>query len=350
MFAGCGRAYRRAWALPRRKSFNTGQPARAAGSLATGSVQNEFAEADHGAGQAEDGLVDVGSSFGADARAAEVFEPGEGAFDGPADGAQAGAVFDAAAGDDGGDAAGADQAAVLVVVVAAVGVELAGRCSGLPAAPRIGGMASSGGISWVTSLRWPPVSVPASGVPWASVIRWCSEPSLRRSTGLGPVWSPSLGARRWVESTSAADSSSRPAARSSASRRSCSCCPTPASCHSVGRRQQVAPEAPKSAVGGRFHPMPVRITYKMPSSAARSSARLRRGWRNRRGCTGRSGLSRSHSWWVRTSSRIPRFWKSLQHAQDDTPTHSELTPQAGCGRRRSTQRLIMDGKNSNSST
>ena len=30
-------------------------------------ILNEFAEADCGAGQAEDGLVDVGSSFGADA-------------------------------------------------------------------------------------------------------------------------------------------------------------------------------------------------------------------------------------------------------------------------------------------
>jgi hypothetical protein len=32
-----------------------------------GSVQNEFAEADDRAGQAEDGLVDLSSSFGADA-------------------------------------------------------------------------------------------------------------------------------------------------------------------------------------------------------------------------------------------------------------------------------------------
>ena len=67
--------------------------------------------------------MDVGSSFGTDAQAAEALEPGEGAFDRPPDFAQAGAVFGAAAGDVRGDAAGADQAAVLVVVVAAVGVE-----------------------------------------------------------------------------------------------------------------------------------------------------------------------------------------------------------------------------------
>lgn len=67
--------------------------------------------------------MDVGSSFGADAESPEAFEPGEGAFDRPADCAQSGAVSDAAAGDDGCDAAGADQAPVLVMVVAAIGID-----------------------------------------------------------------------------------------------------------------------------------------------------------------------------------------------------------------------------------
>src|SRR5215813_14806647 len=42
-------------------------------------------------------------------------------------------------------------------------------------------------MSWVTSLRLPPVSDTASGMPCASVIRWCLEPGRARSTGLGPV-------------------------------------------------------------------------------------------------------------------------------------------------------------------
>jgi len=42
-------------------------------------------------------------------------------------------------------------------------------------------------MSWVMSLRWPPVSETASGMPCASVIRWCLEPGRARSTGLGPV-------------------------------------------------------------------------------------------------------------------------------------------------------------------
>jgi hypothetical protein len=39
----------------------------------------------------------------------------------------------------------------------------------------------------VTSLRFPPVSEAASGMPCPSVIRWCLEPARARSTGLGPV-------------------------------------------------------------------------------------------------------------------------------------------------------------------
>ncbi|GAA3596215.1 hypothetical protein GCM10022295_91490 [Streptomyces osmaniensis] len=64
---------------------------------------------------------------------------------------------------------------------------------GRPTRPRTGGMASSRGSSWVTSLRLPPVSRTASGVPCPSVIKWCFEPARPRSTGDGPVWLPLLG-------------------------------------------------------------------------------------------------------------------------------------------------------------
>ena len=77
----------------------------------------------------------------------------------PAVHAEAGAVLGAAAGDDRGDPQPADLVAVLVVVVAAVGVDTSGRRSGRPRLPRTGGTAWISGISWVTSLRLPPVSV-----------------------------------------------------------------------------------------------------------------------------------------------------------------------------------------------
>ena len=74
--------------------------------------------------------MDVGSAFVARAQPFEGVQPGEAALDHPAVSAQAGAVGDAAAGDPRGDAPGAQLAPVLVVVVAAVGEQLARRASG----------------------------------------------------------------------------------------------------------------------------------------------------------------------------------------------------------------------------
>ena len=88
-------------------------------------------------------------------------------------------MFGAASGDLRGDAQLTDPAAVGVVVVSAVGVHrLRAPSRPAPRLPRIGGTALSKGISWVTSLRLPPVRVAASGMPWASTITWCLLPAL----------------------------------------------------------------------------------------------------------------------------------------------------------------------------
>ena len=65
----------------------------------------------------------------ADEQAFVVVEPGEGAFDDPADAAESGAVLGLAAGDLGLDASSAELAPVLVVVVAAVGGDPLGPAS-----------------------------------------------------------------------------------------------------------------------------------------------------------------------------------------------------------------------------
>src|SRR5262249_25456224 len=65
-----------------------------------------------------------------------------------------------------------------------------GRGRGRPTLPRTGGTRSTNGRSWVTSLRLPPVTVQASGIPVASTRRGCLEPFLALSTGLGPVAEP----------------------------------------------------------------------------------------------------------------------------------------------------------------
>jgi hypothetical protein len=63
------------------------------------------------------------------------------------------------------DPALAKQPAILVVVVPRSAATRSGRLRGRPTRPRIVGTASTSRISWVTSLRLPPVTVQASGIP-----------------------------------------------------------------------------------------------------------------------------------------------------------------------------------------
>lgn len=82
--------------------------------------------ADDAADEAECAFVHVLSAVVAGAESAPGVEPGEAAFDDPADSAEAGAVVVAAAGDAVLDAALCQSAAVDREVVAAVGVEHTG--------------------------------------------------------------------------------------------------------------------------------------------------------------------------------------------------------------------------------
>ena len=74
--------------------------------------------------------MDLVTAVVADEQPLEVMQPGEGAFDDPADGAEPGSVLGLAAGDHRFDSALADEAAVLVVVVATVGDDLVGPPTG----------------------------------------------------------------------------------------------------------------------------------------------------------------------------------------------------------------------------
>ena len=65
----------------------------------------ECAEADEAAGDGDEGFVDVGASFVADAESSVLVEPGDGALDDPALAAEAGAARGAPGRDERGDAA-----------------------------------------------------------------------------------------------------------------------------------------------------------------------------------------------------------------------------------------------------
>ena len=239
--------------------------------------------------------MDVVAAVGADEESAAVVEPGEGALDDPAVAAEAGAVLGLAASDDRFDAALPDEAAVLVVVVAAVGdAASAGRRLGRPTRPRTGGTRSSSSSSWVTSLRLPPVSVQASGMPPPSTRRWCLLPRRPRSTGLGPVLAPPFSPAGGSSRRSPAPTRARSAACSSASSSACSRSQTPACCQARNLRHAVIPQPKPSSCGRCSQPIPVCSTNKIPCDRAGHRTACAPDSGNA-AASGSNGLIRSHS-------------------------------------------------------
>lgn len=145
---------------------------------------------------------------------------------------------------------------------------MSGSRLGRPRRPRIGGIASTSGMSWVMSVRLSPVSLTASGIRPPSQIRGCLEPVLTRSTGLDPVAAPTFR-RTWDASTHARDQSTRLAAFSSATNVRCSWSNTRAACQSHNRRQHVIPEPKPSSRGRSSQPIPVNSTNRIPCPGTR---------------------------------------------------------------------------------
>ncbi len=107
--------------------------------------------------------MDVVAHLPADPQAAEPVQIGERVFHDTALGAQAGAVLGAAAGDQRFHAEVPDETAVLGVIVAAVGQQHVRPASGPAASASHRRHSVQERISWVRSLRLPPVRVAAEG-------------------------------------------------------------------------------------------------------------------------------------------------------------------------------------------
>jgi hypothetical protein len=233
--------------------------------------------ADQAAAEGEHRFVHVVASLVADEEPFELVEMGEGAFDDPADGSEAGAVVDLAAGDDGLDPPLTDEPAVLVVVVATVADD-AFRASPRTTAP--------------AAHRWDTVEQrdqlgDVVAVPAGQAERERDPRRVDEEMVLRPVSAPVDRARArfgapffawtWLPSTTARDHSISPAARSLARSSACSLSQTPAWCHSSSRRQQVTPDPYPSSWGRCIHAIPVCNTNKIPCSACRSGSRFRPG-------------------------------------------------------------------------
>ncbi len=160
--------------------------------------------------------MDVVSDLPSDAQPEKPVQQREALFDDPTQLAQPGAVLGATAGDDRRDAEFADKTAVAVVVVAAVGVDLRRLAARSPA------FAADRRYRWQQWQQLGHVIAVAAGQQHrqrdsAGVIDqvvFGARPAAvyRTPTRFGPP----LSARMWLESTTARDRSSFPAARSSA--------------------------------------------------------------------------------------------------------------------------------------
>jgi hypothetical protein len=116
------------------------------------------------------------------------------------------------------------------------------------------------------SLRLPPVSETASGMPCASVIRWCLEPARTRSTGLAPVLGrPSPPAHASCQS---------PPWTSPAPRRRSA---PPAAAHAAAatRLPHASPAAAASSGSIGSHKRPARSTVTVVPSSQRASTSTR---------------------------------------------------------------------------
>ena len=150
--------------------------------------------------------------------------------------------------------------------------------------------------AWGASPKWYDASTPPHGpvyqpmpypapanTPLTSVRAGDSQPAEPKDlTTRSPArararFGPPFIALMYELSITALDQSSAPAACSSASSASCSCCHMPASCQSRSRRQQVIREPKPGSCGTNSHGIPVCSTNKMPDSTLRSSSRLRPG-------------------------------------------------------------------------
>ena len=134
--------------------------------------------------------MNIAAAVRAETKLALPGQPRERSLHHPAEYSQPAAVRSVPARDPRADAAPTRSPPVRLRVVRPVRVQDLRRRRGRPRLPRTGGIASTNGSDCVTSWAFAEVTVAANGVPRPSTITWCLLPFLRRSTGLGPVFSP----------------------------------------------------------------------------------------------------------------------------------------------------------------
>lgn len=251
---------------------------------------------DDSAGQFEQGLVDVSSSFVSDPQAPEVMKPGQAALDDPAGFAQTAAVRHTSLCQQRFDATLFQCIAMGLRIVTTLSLHGFGTLwrttsfavnvrNRIEQRQQLGDVVAIG-FGQDNAQRHAP------GIGQQMVLGAGFAPVNRAGT----CFFPAPMARTEEESTTAKDQSNSPSCCKRLSTNWCNLSQTPASCQSRRRRQQVMPHPQPISWGRYSHGMPVFKTNKIPISAWRLLRGLRPGYFLRRGLGGgRTGSINCHN-------------------------------------------------------
>ena len=237
---------------------------------------------DHDASQGEEGLVDVGAAFPANAEAAELVQPADRALHHPTVGTQTAAVRGQTACQNRGDAPCPQRLSVEFGVVSPIALHPIRPEAGVTDAPGEGGDS----VHQQQQLGHIGAVGPGENRRQRNAVRVRDQmvfrPGLAAVRGIGARLIPPKTARTDAESATARDQSIRSAACSCANTVRWILSQTPAFCQSRNRRQQVIPDPHPISRGRSSQGMPVFNTNRIPVSTRRLSNGFRPGYRRRR--------------------------------------------------------------------
>jgi hypothetical protein len=239
--------------------------------------------------------MDVRTAFIADTKATILVQPAQGAFDHPAEHAQATAVLGIPPRQNRLDAALAEVLPMGLRIVGSVTLHAIGtatRPTGFAGHSR-NGVDEGKQLGHIVAIgcREPRCQRDAVGIGEHVMLR-ALFPTIR---GIGPGVRPPKTARTEAESTIARDQSILSALRSWFNKSRWSSSQTPARCQSRSRRQHVIPLPQPISCGRYSHGMPVMRTNRIPVRASRLPTGFRPGYRRLRGLgLGKIGSIRAH--------------------------------------------------------
>lgn len=262
--------------------------------------------------------MDIGPTFITCPQAAELMQPGDGAFDHPARHAQVAAMAGAAFSDLRTNVTLPQDATVAFAVITAIRLDMPGafQRTTTPASNRRHAVEQGQQLRRIVAVGAGQDDIERDAVAIDEEVVLAAR--LAPISRIGASFFPPCTARTDEESAITREKSRRSALRNLAKRMRCSLSQTPACCQSRARRQQLMPEPHPISLGSISQGRPDCRMNRMPVKTRRSSRRFRPAGDLCGGGDGSKGSTISHS----ASSTSSRAMTSLHQARRKDP----LTP------------------------